>query len=66
MLQPPPTTAQQEAGMTPELPLADPAALNATTPRTQRVRLLAEPKRFDISGKMVGGEAAPARPSTRK
>lgn len=43
--------------MTPELPLADPAALNATTPRTLRVRLLAEPKRFDISGKMVWGES---------
>jgi suppressor of ftsI len=54
---PPPTTAQQEAGMTPELPLADPAALNATTPRTLRVRLLAEPERFDISGKMVWGES---------
>src|SRR3984957_16936575 len=54
---PPPTTAQQEAGMTPELPLAAPAALNATTPRTLRGRLLGEPKRFDISGKMVWGES---------
>ena len=54
---PPPTTAQQEAGMTPELPLAEPTALNATTPRTLRLRLVAEPMRFDISGKMVWGES---------
>jgi FtsP/CotA-like multicopper oxidase with cupredoxin domain len=54
---PPPTTAQQEAGMTPGLPLAEPAALNATTPRTLRLRLVAEPMRFDISGKMVWGES---------
>jgi FtsP/CotA-like multicopper oxidase with cupredoxin domain len=54
---PPPTTAQQEAGMTPELPLAEPAALNATTPRTLRLRLVAEPMRFDISGRSVWGES---------
>ena len=57
---PPPTTAQQEAGMTPELPLAEPTALNATTQRTLRtlrLRLVAEPKRFDISGKKVWGES---------
>jgi suppressor of ftsI len=54
---PPPTTAQQEAGMTPGQPLAEPAFLNATTPPMLRVRLVAEPKRFDISGKMVWGES---------
>ena len=54
---PPPTTAQQEAGMTPGLPLAKPAALNVTTPRTLRLRLVAKPKRFDISGKRVWGES---------
>jgi suppressor of ftsI len=54
---PPPTTAQQEAGMTPGLPLREPAALNTATPRTLRLRLVAEPKRFDISGKRVWGES---------
>jgi FtsP/CotA-like multicopper oxidase with cupredoxin domain len=54
---PPPTTAQQEAGMIPGQPLAEPAVLNAATPRTLRVRLVAEPKRFDISGKRVWGES---------
>jgi FtsP/CotA-like multicopper oxidase with cupredoxin domain len=54
---PPPTTAQQEAGMTPGLPLAEPATLNTATPRTLRLRLLAEPKQFDISGKTVWGES---------
>ncbi len=54
---PPPTTAQQEAGMTPGLPLAEPAVLNTATPHTVRVRLVAEPTRFDISGKMVWGES---------
>jgi FtsP/CotA-like multicopper oxidase with cupredoxin domain len=54
---PPPTTAQQEAGMTPGLALAVPAALNVTTPRTLRLRLVAEPMRFDISGKKVWGES---------
>jgi FtsP/CotA-like multicopper oxidase with cupredoxin domain len=54
---PPPTTVQQEAGMTPGLPLAKPATLNVATPRTLRLRLVAKPKRFDISGKMVWGES---------
>jgi FtsP/CotA-like multicopper oxidase with cupredoxin domain len=54
---PPPTTAQQEAGMTPGLPLRAPTALNTATPRTLRLRLVAEPKRFDISGKRVWGES---------
>jgi FtsP/CotA-like multicopper oxidase with cupredoxin domain len=54
---PPPTTAQQEAGMTPGLPLAQPASLNTATPRTLRLRLVAEPRRFDISGKEVWGES---------
>lgn len=54
---PPPTTAQQEAGMTPGQPLVEPTALNTATPPTLRLRLVAEPKRFDISGKMVWGES---------
>jgi suppressor of ftsI len=58
---PPPTTAQQEAGMTPEMPLAEPAALNVTTPRTLRLRLVAELKQFDISGKKVWGESYDGR-----
>jgi FtsP/CotA-like multicopper oxidase with cupredoxin domain len=53
----PPATAQQEAGMTPGLPLADPVSLNMATPRTLRLRLVAEPKQFDISGKKVWGES---------
>jgi FtsP/CotA-like multicopper oxidase with cupredoxin domain len=54
---PPPTTAQQEAGMTPGLPLTQPASLNTSTPGTLRLRLVAEPKQFDIGGKKVWGES---------
>jgi suppressor of ftsI len=53
----PPSTAQQEAGMTPELPLADPVNLDTATPPTLRLRLVAELKWFDISGKKVRGES---------
>lgn len=54
---PPPTTAQQEAGMTPGLPLVEPPNLNIATPPTLDLRLVAERKRFDISGKKVWGES---------
>jgi FtsP/CotA-like multicopper oxidase with cupredoxin domain len=54
---PPPATAQQEAGMLPGQTLAEPAALNAATPPTLRLRLVAEPEQFDISGKKVWGES---------
>jgi FtsP/CotA-like multicopper oxidase with cupredoxin domain len=53
----PPTTAEQEAGMTPGLPLVQPANLNVATPATLHLRLVAEPKQFDISGKKVWGES---------
>ena len=53
----PPSTVQQDAGMTPGLPLADPVNLNTVTPRTLRLRLVAEPRQFDISGKKVRGES---------
>jgi suppressor of ftsI len=53
----PPSTAQQDAGMTPGLPLADPVNLNTVTPGTLRLRLVAEPRQFDISGKKVRGES---------
>jgi len=54
---PPPalTTAQQETGMTPGLPLSQPVNLNTATPRILDLRLVAEPKLFDISGKKVRG-----------
>lgn len=52
----PPATAQ-DAGMTPGLPLADPVNLNTVTPGTLRLRLVAEPRQFDISGKKVRGES---------
>lgn len=53
----PPSMARQEAGMTPGMALADPVNLNPATARTVRLRLVAEPRRFDISGKRVWGES---------
>lgn len=53
----PPSTAVQEAGISPGLPLANPINLNAATPPSLNLRLVAEPKRFDIGGKLVWGES---------
>jgi suppressor of ftsI len=53
----PPSTAQQDAGMVPGLPLADPVNLSMASTGTLRLRLVAEPKLFDISGKKVWGES---------
>jgi FtsP/CotA-like multicopper oxidase with cupredoxin domain len=43
--------------MTPGRPLVEPADLSTPTQRTARLRLVAEPKLFDISGKKVWGES---------
>jgi suppressor of ftsI len=53
----PPSTSQQEAGMRSGQPLTDPANLNVATPATLKLRLVAEPKEFDIGGKKVRGES---------
>ena len=53
----PPTTGQQEAGMAKGKALVDPPNINTTTPAHADVRLVAEPKRFDIGGKRVWGES---------
>jgi FtsP/CotA-like multicopper oxidase with cupredoxin domain len=53
----PPTTARQEAGMTAGLPLQTPPYLNTATLPVMRLRLVAEPTVFDISGKTVRGES---------
>jgi FtsP/CotA-like multicopper oxidase with cupredoxin domain len=53
----PPSIAQQEQGMDAGLPLRAPANLNTATPPRLNLQLVAEPKRFDISGRMVRGES---------
>ncbi len=53
----PPSTAHQEAGMISGQPLVDPTNLNTATPVILNLRLVAEPKRFEIGGKKVWGES---------
>ena len=53
----PPSTAQQDQGMTPGLPFVDPPDLNTVTPPNRAVHLTAEPTRFDVAGKNVWGES---------